>query len=299
MKKRLLFVYNPNAGKGKIRNQLAEILDIFCASDYEVIVHATKGPLDARETVKEYAVNDACDLIVCSGGDGTVNEVSGGLMQCGKDIPIGYIPAGTTNDFAYSLKLSKNMGQAALCAVYGTPFPCDMGSLNGEFFTYTAAFGIFSDVSYDTPQTAKNMLGRMAYILSGIKRLYSIKPCHLRVMHDDTEIEDDFIYGMLANSNSVGGFKGITGRDVLLDDGFYEMILIRTPQNLLDLQATVNDLLTGQLMNSHIYSMRVNHVDIYSKEEIPWSLDGEFGGNHSEIHIDVYKQAVRFMRDQF
>ena len=299
MKKRLLFIYNPNAGKGKIKNQLADILGVFTGTDYEVIVYATRGPLDAKRIVKEYAKEDACDRIVCSGGDGTLNEVAGGLMECGKDIPIGYIPAGTTNDFGYSLKLSKNMVQAAWCAVNGTLFPCDIGCLNGSYFTYTAAFGIFSDVSYDTPQTAKNVLGRMAYILSGIKRLYGVKHYRLRVCYDDVVIADEFIYGMIANSDSVGGFKGITGRDVQLDDGYFEMILIRTPQNLLELQEIVNALLTGQLNNAQIYSTRVNHVDIEAQEELPWSLDGEFGGNHKKIHIDIYKQAVRFLRDQF
>lgn len=295
----MLFIYNPNAGKGKIRGQLSEILDVFSRTDYEVIVHATTGKLDAKSVAKAYALEDACDLIVCSGGDGTVNEVAGGLMECGKDIPVGYIPTGTTNDFGYSLKLSKNMVQAAECAVNGTAFACDMGSLNGEYFAYTAAFGIFTNVSYDTPQTAKNILGRMAYILSGIKRLPETKKCHLKIRHNGVEIEDDFLYGMFANSDSVGGFKGITGKDVLLDDGFYEMLLIKMPQTLMELQAIVNHLLTGQLNNERIYLARVNEVELESEEEIPWSLDGEYGGSHKEVRIKVYKQAVHFMRDQF
>lgn len=295
MRKKMLFIYNPNAGRGKIRSKLSSILEILSKLDHEIVVFATQKKTDAKRIVEEYVSRGNCDVILCSGGDGTLNEVVSGLMECEKSLPVGYIPSGTTNDFGYSLKIPKDMVNAAKMFVNGTTLLCDVGSINNMFFTYTAAFGLFTDVSYETSQNAKNVFGRAAYILSGISKLHGVKSYHLTISIDDKIIEDDFIYGMIANSDSVGGFKGITGKDVLLNDGLFEMLLIRMPRNLIELTTIVNELLRGDSDSDYIYYERVSTAEIVAEEEIPWTLDGEFGGNMKEASVVIHKEAIPYI----
>ena len=203
--KKMLFVYNPKAGKAKIKNKLADILDVFAASGFEVTVYPTRKKGDAVEIVAKR--KPIYDLVVCSGGDGTLDEVVTGMTESSFRTPIGYIPAGSTNDFGGSLHLPKNMIEAAENVVRGKNFPCDVGAFNNDVFVYIEAFGIFTEVSYETDQEIKNALGHMAYVLEGMKRLPNVRPHHLKVTYDDKVIEDDFIFGMITNSVSVGGFK--------------------------------------------------------------------------------------------
>lgn len=298
MKKKLLFIYNPLAGKSKIKNWLSSIIEIFVKSNYEITIYATSGRKDATKIVKDCLERQNFDLVVCSGGDGTLNEVIGGIMRSHQKPCIGHIPSGTTNDFAYNLKLPKNLPRAAKAVLSGEAFPCDIGIFNGEYFTYTAAFGLFTDTSYETPQTTKNMFGKMAYILEGVKRLPNWKSYHMEITCGDRIINDNFIYGMVSNSVSVGGFKGLTGKDVLLDDGLFEGIFIKTPLNLLDLQAIINDLLKGNLHSDHIYSFSVKEIRLVSKESVPWTIDGEFAGEFQTVDISVLKQAVTLIRSK-
>ncbi len=295
MKKKLLFIYNPNAGRGKIRTRLSQILEVFSKSDCELIVYPTRQRLDARVKVIEYVKKGECSAIICSGGDGTLNEVVGGLMECEASIPVGYIPSGTTNDFGYSLHIPKDMIKAAEIMIKGTTMLCDVGRINDNFFTYTAAFGLFADVSYDTPQNAKNVLGRIAYILGGVTRLHGIKSLHLRVEHDNEVEEDDFIVGMIANSNSIAGFRGITGKRVLLNDGLFELIMIRRPHNLLEISNIINDLLKNDLSGKYFYYRRVSEVKVYSDIDMPWSLDGEYGGTTRIANVKVHKKAIPYI----
>lgn len=215
--KKLLFIYNPKAGKEQIRSNLLDIIDTFVKAGYEVTAYPTQGPGDAVRAVKER--HAGFDLLVCSGGDGTLDEVATGMMQCEERIPIGYVPAGSTNDFASSLNIPKNMKAAADVVVNGRIFPCDVGAFNQDTFVYIAAFGLFTDVSYETRQDMKNALGHMAYIAEGMKRLSAIKDYPIKVTHGGKNIEGNFIFGMITNSISVGGFKGITGKNIALDDG--------------------------------------------------------------------------------
>ena len=207
--KKLLFVYNPRAGKEMLKPRLSDVLDIFVKAGYEVTVHPTQAYRDAYYQIKEYEVGKY-DLIACSGGDGTIDEVATGMMkrrEMGKDVvPVGYIPAGTTNDFAKSLHIPRKPLAAADNAVKGVPFPCDIGKFNDSVFVYIAAFGIFTDVSYETDQAVKNVLGHMAYILEGAKRIFNIPSYKIKVEHDGEVIEDEFIFGMVTNSRSVGVF---------------------------------------------------------------------------------------------
>ena len=228
--KKLLFLFNPHAGKAQIKNKLLQIVDIMVKGGYDVTIYPTQAREDAFRMVYDRAAE--FDRIVCSGGDGTLDEAVSGMILSGNKIPLGYIPAGSTNDFANSLKIPKDMVKAAEIAISGEPFACDVGMFNEEPFVYVAAFGIFTAVSYKTSQEWKNILGHAAYILEGVKSLTEITSYRLRVECEDAVIEDEFIYGMISNSNSVGGFKNMTGKNVLLDDGKFEVTLIRKPKNI-------------------------------------------------------------------
>ncbi len=283
MSKKLLFIYNPKAGKAKIKNRLADILDIFARAQYEITVFPTQARGDARNLM-EYR-GKGYDLVVCGGGDGTLDEVVTGMAEGGFKTPIGYIPAGSTNDFGGSLSLPKNMLKAAEIAVHGRNFPCDIGSFNEDIFVYIAAFGIFTEVSYETDQDAKNTLGHMAYILEGVKRLSSIKSYPMRVSYKDNIIIDDFIFGMITNSISVGGFKNITGKNVLLDDGLFEVTLIKKPKNPVELNNIVVSLLNHDIDSNVMYCFRTEKLVLESTEPVAWTLDGENGGSHKSVQI--------------
>lgn len=233
--KRLLFIYNPHAGKELLKPKLSDIIDIFVKAGYEVVAYPTQSYRDAYRKVSEYD-SDEYDLVVCSGGDGTIDEVVTGMMQRDKREPIGYIPTGTTNDFANSLHIPKGLLRAADNAVNGTLFPCDVGKFNDDIFVYIAAFGLFTDVSYQTKQEMKNVLGHLAYVLEGTKRLFNVPSYRIKVTHDGETLEDEFIFGMVTNSRSVGGFRNMIGKQVVFDDGLFEVTLIKTPKNPLALQ---------------------------------------------------------------
>lgn len=293
MGKKLLFIYNPKAGKAQIKSKLADILDIFAEAEYEITVVPTRKRDDARLATagrsKKY------DLVVCSGGDGTLDEVVTGMMQSGFRTPIGYIPAGSTNDFGGSLGLPKNMVRAAQTIVSGRNFPCDVGSFNTDTFVYIAAFGIFTDVSYETEQEVKNVLGHMAYLLEGMKRLSAIRSFPMKVSYDDQVIEDDFIFGMITNSTSVGGFKNITGKNVKLDDGVFEVTLIRRPKNPIELNNIMISLVNRDIDMGAMYCFRTDRVVLESREPVAWTLDGENGGNHERVEIRNLHQAIEIM----
>ncbi len=292
-KKKMLFIYNPHAGKANIRSNLLDIIDIFTKAEYEVTVYPTQAVGDAitvsRERSKDY------DIVVCSGGDGTLDEVVTGIMQCSERATIGYVPAGSTNDFANSLHIPKNMIKAAETVVNGVKFPCDIGAFNDDTFVYIAAFGLFTDVSYETKQDVKNLLGHMAYLLEGMKRLSVIPTYRIKVRYEAETIEDEFIFGMITNSESVGGFKRITGKWVELDDGMFEVTLIKNPKNALELNSILTALVLKDIDTEYMYCFRTDHLELESEVEIAWTLDGEFGGNHKKAVIDNCKKAINIM----
>lgn len=288
--KKMLFVFNPKAGKGKIKTHLLEIVDIFSSHNYEIIIRSTQAPRDAYEKAKEYA--DSVDLIVCSGGDGTLDEVVTGIMEVDSSVPIGYIPAGSTNDFANSLFMPKNMIRVAEMIMAEELYHCDIGRFNQKTFAYVAAFGLFTDVSYETDQDLKNVLGHVAYVLEGVKRLFDIKSYHMKVSSEEVQVEDDFIVGMITNSRSVGGFKNLTGKNVDMNDGFFEVTLIVHPKNPLQLQEIMTALVMAEDNTDMIYSFKTRQLTIETDEEVPWTLDGEFGGNHSYVEIENRHKAL-------
>ncbi len=279
----MLFVFNPNSGKGQIKNHLLKIIDTFVKSGYEVTVHPTQAQHDAHQLV--FSRGAEYDVIVCSGGDGTLNETIKGLMAIDRRIPLGYIPSGTMNDFATTHGISKDMPTAAEKICLGLTSAIDVGSFNEEYFTYIAAFGAFTDISYETSQNMKNVFGNLAYIMEGIKRLNTAKSYHISVTHDGRKIEDDFIFGMVSNSESVGGLKGLSGNDVLLDDGVFEVFLIKMPQNLIELRMTINSLLKREIDSDYFYFFKSDKVEFHSEDDLPWTLDGEFGGNCRNVSV--------------
>ena len=293
MKKKLLFIFNPCSGKGQIKNKLMEVIDIMVKAGYEVTIHSTQDREDAMQKVKNEAKN--YDLVICSGGDGTLDEAVTGMMQSEKKVPLGYIPAGSTNDFANSLKIPKDIVKAAHVAVEGRKFPVDVGYFNGDSFIYIAAFGLFTDVSYQTSQELKNVLGHAAYILEGAKRLHNITSYKMRVEYDGNIIEDEFAYGMITNSVSVGGFKKLTGKNVLLDDGLFEVTLIRMPKNPVDWNEILGCLANLKDDSNLIYTFKTDCVKFLPEDVIPWTLDGEFGGEHKNVIVKNVHQALEIM----
>ena len=291
--KKMLFIYNPNSGMGLLKPKLSDVLDIFVKGGYEVTVYPTQKYHDAVRKMAEY--EEQYDLVACSGGDGTLDEVVTGMMNRADKVPIGYIPAGTTNDFASSLHISKNMLEAADTVVNGVPFACDVGEFNEDYFVYIAAFGLFTDVSYETKQSMKNVLGHLAYILEGTKRIFNIPSYRIKVTHDGETIEDEFIYGMVTNSRSVGGFKGITGKNVVFDDGKFEVTLFKTPRNPMELNEILGALALRKINPKRMYSFKTNEVHFETEEEIPWTLDGEFGGVHEEVVVKDCQKALEIM----
>lgn len=241
-------------------------------------------------------IEEPYDLLVCSGGDGTLDEVVTAMIKNNIKCPLGYIPAGSTNDFARSLKLSRDMIEAAYVAVTGEVFRCDVGAFNEGVFVYIAAFGMFTDVSYATSQDIKNVLGHMAYVLEGIKRINNIPSYRMKITFDDQEpIAGNFMFGMVSNSKSIGGYKSRVGKKALFDDGIFEVMLIRRPISLIELQEIVAALLIDEYNSKYMQIFEASKIVFECEEEVAWTLDGEFGGEHDTVEIENMKQAMSVM----
>lgn len=291
--KKLLFVFNPKSGMGLIKNHLLDIVDIMVKAGYDPVVYPTQARGDAIRKIREDGAN--YDRIVCSGGDGTLDEVVTGLREANLSTPLGYIPAGSTNDFARTLGISNDMVKAAEIAVGEHIFPCDVGQFNDDTFIYIAGFGLFTEISYDTPQELKNVLGHSAYILSAVKSLTSIPSYLMQVEANGEVIQDRFIYGMITNSLSVGGFKGITGKDVELDDGEFEVTLIKSPTNPIELNEIVG-YLTGIIHETKmVYTFKTSRVQIRSRSSVAWTVDGENGGEHWSVDVRNHHRILNIL----
>lgn len=289
--KRLLFIFNPQAGKGAIRGHLPAILDVFTKNGWLVTAYPTQGKADATRVAIE--LGGQYDRVVCCGGDGTLNETIAGLLTLDPVPTLGYIPAGTTNDFSRNLHLPKGLEDAALTAVTGTVRKCDVGMFNHRSFIYVAAFGVFTDVSYDTPQEFKNAFGHLAYLLEGVTRLGSIKSYPLEITHDGGSLEGEFIYGMVSNTISVGGFRGLPTSEVSLDDGLFEVLLVRRPKSLAELQSIITTLLQQKpVEGGAVIALRTAHLQVTAQEPLPWTLDGEYGGDPVVAEIENECQAI-------
>ena len=296
MEKPVLFIYNPGAGKGKIKSSLSDVLVVLSAMGRPIVVHPTAAVRDATHYIATQGANYS--LIVCSGGDGTFSECINGLLELPKESRpgLGYLPTGTTNDCAASLKLSTNPIEAAKNAVFGKPFSMDVGKLNNRYFTYVAAFGAFTNVSYDTPQNLKNTLGQLAYVVNGAMQLPNLRTHHVRVTFDGQVVEDDFIYGMISNSESVAGIKGLTGKDVFLHDGVFELTLVKEPKKLSDYADILTALTTVGHQSPLVTTAKVSRLHLHFDEPMSFTLDGEYGGHYTDVTVHTIPRAVNIIK---
>ena len=291
--KKLLLIINPVAGRNQAQADLFKMVRVFAEHDCEVTVYPTRGPQDC--TRKVLADAGRFDLVVCCGGDGTLNEMVSGMMQREEPVPMGYIPLGSTNDFAASLRLPSHVEEAALRCVEGTAFHMDVGSLNDRYFNYIAAFGAFTEASYATPQQIKNALGHLAYILEGVKSLGRLQPIHVRITADGETFEEDYLFGAVTNTVSLGGVLRLDPSRVLLDAGMYELLLVKNPQNPAEAQAMLSALMLQNYDGPLVRMLRASDILFESNHEISWTIDGEFGGSFSTTHILNNKNAVTLM----
>ena len=350
--KKILFIFNPVSGRSQIKNNLMEIIEILSGADFKVVCYATKASGDARRIVRER--EDDYLYIVCAGGDGTLDEVVSGMMESRDKpfVPIGYIPAGTTNDFATNLHIPSDMRMAAEVISHGKTFRCDLGRFNRkDYFTYVAAFGVFTGTSYQTPQELKNQLGHFAYILQGVSELGKMRAYHMHVKAieakeagnrknssydispydvfeadgrkdaDNTQdvgslqnvreagraggrkkakegiidIEDDFAFGMITNSRSIGGIPNITGPDVDLQDGLFEVTLIRLPRNPLEMSEIVMALGNTEIRTEMVTTFKTSRITFSCEEKIDWTRDGEYAGGHKRVTLENIPGQLRIL----
>ena len=288
--KKLLFIMNPYAGMRKGVKYLADIIAVFNRAGYEVTAYMTAAPGDGVHVVEETAPR--MDLVVCAGGDGTFNETVNGVLRSGCDVPIGYIPCGSTNDFASSLRLPTNPIKAAEAIVEGETIRYDIGSFGGRYFSYVASFGAFTKTSYSTPQSVKNALGHTAYLLSSVQELSQIRNEHLRIETDDQIIEDDFIFGAISNSTSVGGILTLDPKQVDMRDGKFELLLVRAPRDLIELSDCIRALQTQKYNCAMITFLSTTKLTVHASPDMRWSLDGERQEGSETIVVENLHHAI-------
>jgi YegS/Rv2252/BmrU family lipid kinase len=291
--KKLLLIVNPKAGTRRIGRVLPEVIEIFNRADYEVTVHITAGSGDCTQVVRSRGAQ--ADLIVCAGGDGTFNEAVAGMMESGIDRPLGYIPCGSTNDFAISLKLPTDPVKAAQLIVDGAPLKYDVGLFGDRYFSYVASFGAFTRASYSTPQDIKNALGHTAYLLEGIQEISQIRKEHIRIELDDRIIEDDFLFGAVSNSTSMGGILTLDPRQVDMRDGKFELLLIRAPRDLIEIHECVQAV-SKQIYNCAMMTfVSTKKLTVHADASMPWTLDGEREEGREQVVIRCLHQAITLM----
>lgn len=293
MKKQLLFIVNPSAGTVKIKDSLLEVCQIFCEAGYELTLNVTKYISNAIDDALHQDKN--YDLIVCCGGDGTFNGMVSTLVPLENHPYVGYIPSGSTNDFARSIGLNGSSVEIARQIMTGSPRSIDIGSFNQLYFSYVASFGAFTETSYNTPQSLKNRLGHLAYLLEGVKDLSTIEPCHIKFVHEDIVMEDNYIWGAVCNSTSIGGMIRLNKELVDFNDGLFEVMLIKMPKTVFDLTKIVVSINTQSYDPEVVTFFQASELDIYPETEIPWTLDGEYAPGSKEIHIRNIHNALQII----
>ena len=291
---KILFIINPNSGTKMAAKILSEIIQVFSDAGYLTTVLMTKAQGDAREFVIKYA--EEAGMIVCSGGDGTYNEVLSGLLLSKADCKLAYIPSGSTNDFAASVGIEKGVIPAAEQIINGSPRTLDVGSINGRFFSYIASFGAFTSTSYSVPQNLKNILGHTAYVLQGAKDIVNIKPIHIRMVADEgtpNEIicEGDYVFGAICNSTSIAGILKLDSFDVDMNDGLMEVLLVKSPRSLPALNEIIRSMLDGRLESEEIEFFSAKDISLEIDSDIPWTIDGEYEPGADKMIIETIRSA--------
>ena len=292
--KKLLFVFNPLAGTRRASRFLTEILSVFNLAGYDVTVHITAESGDGTAVVERLA--GEMDRIVCCGGDGTFNETVTGILNSGLRVPIGYIPAGSTNDFARSLSLETDFVKAAEQIVAGTARDYDIGCFGNRYFTYVASFGAFTRASYATPQNLKNIFGHAAYLLEGIQELSQIKPIRMQLAADGHVFDEEFLFGAICNSTSLGGVLNLDPQQVDMADGKFEVLLVRPPKDLVELSKCIQSLQKQQYDSPMISFLSTSQVLVNADPNVPWSLDGERATAEGQLQIRNLHRAIRLIR---
>ena len=292
--KTMLFILNPMAGTKKANKVLADILAVFNRAGYRVQTYVTAGPQDAISAVKAFA--PGMDAVVCCGGDGTLNETLTGMLDAGLEIPIGYIPAGSTNDFANSLGLPSDPLTAARLIAEGTPQQLDVGKFGDRYFSYVASFGAFTRASYATSQNIKNALGHTAYLLGGIQELSQIRKTKVRLELDGEAVEDDYLFGAICNSTSLGGILTLDPHQVDMGDGLFEVLLVRAPQSLTEITECIMAV-QKQQYNCRMMTFRsAREVNVFIDGDIFWSLDGEKAEGQGFLQIKNLHHAIELIK---
>ncbi len=293
MQEHVLLIMNPCAGQKRGKRYLADILCLFRKHGYITTIFMTEQPGDGTKLVKQFG--GGMDKIVCIGGDGTFNEVVSGVLEAKLTVPIGYIPAGSTNDFASSLKLPKNILNAAEKIVNGTPRNVDIGRFDDRYFSYVASFGAFTKASYSTPQNVKNALGHLAYILEGIKDIPSIRPLHLRFESPEQTLEGEYLFGAISNSTSVGGILTLNPDVVDINDGRFELLLVKSPANVNELNEIIVALTTQKYDYPALSFCTASEIKVYAPADMDWTLDGEHAAGKANFNVQNLHSAIQLI----
>jgi len=288
--KKALFIINPCSGKKKILKSITEIDKVLYEGGYSADIYFTKCRKDATQKV----ISDGAgyDMIICGGGDGTYNEVISGVLKAQLSVPVGYIPAGTTNDFASTLGIPSKNVLAAKKITDGTPSPIDVGCFGDIYFSYIASFGAFTASSYSANQKLKNRLGHSAYIFEGAKEITSIKPYKIKVEVNGESFEDEFIFGAVCNSKSIAGLIKLEEGVADLSDGIFELVLVRKPLHLINYKKIMSSVKKGDNTNENVVFLHTDNVKITTDEELHWSLDGEHAVSCGEVEIKNLNHAI-------
>jgi YegS/Rv2252/BmrU family lipid kinase len=289
----VLLIVNPVSGTGIFKQKLWKILEIYSAAGVTTNVMFTGKRGDAAKFAKNCPAK--IETVICAGGDGTLNEVISGLMENPKPHKLGYIPVGTTNDLATSLGIAKDPIKAAKDILKGNTVKIDVGFFSGKYFNYVASFGAFTEASYNTPQSAKNLLGHFAYVMEGIMSLANIRPYKVKFTFNDTVLEDDFIFAAISNTTSMGGILKLKETLVALNDGKFELLLVKNPQNLVQLQKIISDILTQNFSGDLVQLHHTSKIKIECSEQIDWTLDGEHHLGTNLEEIENINQAINLI----
>lgn len=287
-----MLIINPFSGRGLGNQALGVIVSLFCSQGYAVTVLSTESGMP-EQLVRDYGHH--FEMIVCVGGDGTLSSVAAGLMQLPSPPPFGFIPAGTANDMAATLAVSRDPKTAVMGLIKGQPIPFDIGTFNGAYFMYIAAFGAFTGVSYKTSQGAKRALGHFAYVIDGLASVPAIRPQHTVIEYDGGTLEGDFIFGGVTNSTSIAGFVKLDCRDVDLGDGLFEVILVKNPVNAAELTNIVGSILNHMYQSENVLLLHTKKITFTFDEDVSWTMDGEDGGKHRHVEITNHRHALRII----